>query len=288
MSHRNDMSGWPEIACRRGHAEHATRTVHVDLAHHGYHDYPQVPAHLVKEFGMVVYDPKIHPVDGGPYCPAHDAVSATIVSHGIWEPAETIFVLEACRTAEPDQIVVDVGAQLGWFSCLAAASGLDVYAYDADAVNLANLEWTALENGWNGVVEERRIHLRYARIGVDEAFLPIAPTRLVKIDVEGAEDKAIEWLDPLLSADLVDFMLVEVTPVFETGYYPDLVCDLVCRGFDPYLLPRKSDPPAEMDDPFGLGAFGSLLPLPTDPAELAPLVASWNQENVVFARRGLL
>lgn len=276
--HPNLMTVWPEIACTRGHTSHATRTVQVTLdGPTPYHDYAPIPHRLARSFEMTIYDPDVHPVDGLSYCPAADAVSETIVSHGVWEPRETVLALTVCDSAAPNQIMVDFGCQIGWFSLLAASCGVDVLAYDADMENLRVLMATQRAGDWPATI--RGCHLR---VGPGtEPFPADHPIRLAKIDVEGAEDEVVRVLWPSIEAGLVDHMLIEVSPVF-ADYYGDLVCQIIDAGYDAYALPPKFQPPVTLDDPerdlalFRLSGLG----------DLRGLVNSWHQENFWFTRRG--
>lgn len=272
MAHPNDMTAWDDIACRRGCERHATRTVAVDLSEpHGYADLTPIPASLARRWDMAVWDPDLHPVDGGDYCPARDACSSTIVSDGVWEPAETVLALSVLGSAAPDQRMIDVGCQIGWYTCLAATQGVPVVAVDADADNLTVLHRTVDANGWGTWVDTHHL-----RVGPDTAPLGGGPVRLVKIDVEGAEADAVAWLGPLLDAQLVDHLLVEVSPVFHGGY-TDLARALVAYGFEAWRLPAKQIPPVVIDTPpDGLTRMA--------PADLDG-IDSWHQDNVWFRHR---
>lgn len=242
------MTEWPEIQCQRGHVrgEHRTRRVTVDLGRpHGYGDLPAVPERLARRFDMLVWDPDLYPVDSVPaYCPAHDAVSATIVSEGIWEPAETILTLMVCESGA-EGCVVDVGAQIGWFSVLAASCGRCVVAVEADPDNAsvlrANLDAHHDGSTCMTVLEER--------IGADSGHLRWSERiRLAKIDVEGAEAAAVEWLWPVIAAGALEHLAIEMSPCFAPGY-PELAERLASAGMVAYRLPEKARPPTRLEDP---------------------------------------
>lgn len=290
MPHPNDMTSWEHIACARtgepGHHHVATSAL-VDLgAPHGYADLPQVPARLAVRFPMFVWDPAEHPVDGGAYCPAHDAVSETIVSHGIWEPRETILILDVLSSGTGAGLFLDIGAQVGWFSLCALASGRAVLAVDAELENLGLLARSASEvlaglpnDGW------AELDTMFARLGPASPPFRTQRYRMVKIDIEGAEAYAIDALMPSLVAGLVDHVLMEVSPVFKPGaHYPDLVAGMIGLGYEAYRLPPKRRPPVEYVD-----AESFLAPYRFDnmpPAEMRAMVESWHQEDVWFRRQG--
>ena len=68
---------------------------------------------------------------------------------------------------------------------------------------------------------------------VDEhapTFAAELPIRIAKIDIEGAESYAIDMLIPPLEAGNVDYLLVEVSPVFNDTY-PALMERLFGLGY---------------------------------------------------------
>lgn len=277
MTHPNNMTAWTRIACTRGHDRHTTRRVQIDLGGraHGYRDFAQVPRRYARKFAMEVYDPRVYPVDGGSYCPAHDAVSATIVSHGIWEPQETILTLTVCEGDAPGE-VLDFGCQVGWYSLLALSAGRTVTAFDADRENLKLLDQSAQINGWS-----ERLAFQETRINESSHLLHGSPhIRFAKIDVEGAEDQVIRILWPLIENGMVDHMLIEVSPVFD-DYYGDLVARIIDVGYDALLLPPKGQPSWSLSNP-----AEDLQPGRLDRAGIEATVNGWHQENLWFVRHG--
>jgi len=81
----------------------------------------------------------------------HDAgdefISPSIRVHGVWEPTETRFFV---ATVRPGDCVVDVGANIGYYSLIASRLVGDsghVLAIEPDAVNCAVLRRNLAENG---------------------------------------------------------------------------------------------------------------------------------------------
>ena len=275
MTNPNDMSAWAAITCQRGHTGHESQLVTIDLAEpHGYTDCTPIPPALVPApFVMHIWPPEQYPVDGGPYCPAHDAVSETIVSHRVWEPRESVLTLGVCKAGG---LVVDVGAQLGWYSLLALASGCQVHAVEADQANLTLLEASAADNGWAD-------DLTAELVRIDAATPAMEPTRirLAKVDLEGADAEAVRVLWPSIASGFVDHMMIECSPVFVPGeHYPELVASIVAEGYRAYLLPAKQSPPITITAP-----ERDLVRIDDDP-ELRARVAGWHQEDVWFRREG--
>lgn len=265
------MDTWTDIACQRGHETHESVTVHVDLGKpHGYKDLPLVPSNLARAFDMEIFDPALYPVDDGPYCSAHDAVSETIQNTGVWEPAETILTLMVCREGD---FVLDVGAQIGWFTLLAASCGARVLALDADADPLRLLQKSAKLNGWFRLITTGK-----HRVGTDATppFFLSNRIRLAKVDIEGAENAAVRWLAPVLAVGGIDHLMIEVTPIF-ADYYPQLVTGILEYGYVGYRLPEKQRPPAVLNDP-----ERDLVRLSGD---VEAEVAAMTQDNIWFRHK---
>lgn len=271
-----------EMGCQRGCAEHVTRTVTVDLAHHGYDDYTQIPKRFAQKFDLDVWDTRITPVDGGPYCPARDCVSDAIVGSFCWEPLETT-VLLCCFEQCPGGLFIDFGSQIGWYSTLAAISGLNVTAVDSDpacvTLTALNLErhraMLALSGAHLEVLDEQTAP-------IDHAWNDQPVDVVAKIDVEGAEIHAIRKIRPLIDSGLVKYMLIEITPSF-ADYYPDLIWDLIQSGYSAYKMPDKQVPPVVIDQLADLRPYV----VTGTKAKVRKTVASWSQENLLFVLGGI-
>ena len=61
--------------------------------------------------------------------------------------------------------------------------------------------------------------------------------RLVKMDIEGAEEHALRVVWPLVKAGLVDHLLIELSPVFNDSY-PALVDMIRGEGYRAWLPHR--------------------------------------------------
>lgn len=272
------MTGWDEITCQRGHEQHDTKEVVIHLGGgHGYHDYPSIPRRFSDRFEMEIWDPEKYPVDHGVWCPAHDTVSETIDQQRIWEPCETILMLEAFRYCDT---FIDIGSQLGWFSILAARAGLDVVAIEADPIVAEVCERNIERNLQDTNVSD--VRCRRVQSDVPPLLLPLGDDRVaVKIDIEGNEADAVKMLEHVM--DGVDFMLIEISPCFNDTY-PDLVCGLIEGGFNAYLVPEKSMPPARLQE---LPEDLVIWDLGGDLEEVRATVAGWRQQNVLFVRDGV-
>lgn len=267
------MTGWASIGCAVTEPhEHKLTTVTVDLSQpHGFYDYPQVPERLVPPpFTMPVWDQTAAPA-ADEWCPARDAVSETLLNLGIWEPPETIVMLDVFGRMPNGSLFLDVGAQLGWYSRLAQLSGLDCWLFEADP----DVYKVLTHQGEAWMVTNVRISPSTARIN---PLRPGGRRYCTKIDVEGAEPEAVEMLWPIIEANRMDFMLIELSPTFHDRY-PSLVRRLMGTGFDMGTIPDKSTPPATLNSLDDLRWI-------TYPDEAADWVAGQHQINALFARWG--
>lgn len=172
-------------------------------------------------------------------------VSRALRETGVWEPFETDLLRRQLR---PGDRVLDVGANIGYFSLVSAACVGEqgkVYAFEPEPQNFALLEENIDLNGYRGRITPCRAALAAkAGTGVlyispdnlgDHQLHEEAPGRdripvalkvgadwfrgreerldLVKVDVQGAEHAVIEGLFPLLSASGPKLrLLLELTP----------------------------------------------------------------------------
>jgi FkbM family methyltransferase len=173
-------------------------------------------------------------------------VSRKIADEAIWEPYETSLVMALLR---PGAVFVDVGANIGYFSVLAASIvGSDgvVFAFEPDPENFrlleANLALNELEQAATAVhaalaehdgagqlyLSEDNLgdHQIYAvddkreSVGINllngGAFLRDRLRRLdlLKVDTQGSEHQVMAGLLPLLQAlDAAPHILLELTPL---------------------------------------------------------------------------
>ena len=173
-------------------------------------------------------------------------ISPRLRAEGIWEPFETQLVLSMLR---PGDVFVDVGANIGYFSVLAAAcvtSKGQVFAFEPDEANHALLCRNIEHNGYGAIVCTERVglslhdgagqlYLSKTNLGDHQVFAAegsrtridirlcngsdylrahTARVDFVKVDTQGSEWAVLEGLMPLLQAQgLPCRILVELTPV---------------------------------------------------------------------------
>jgi FkbM family methyltransferase len=172
-------------------------------------------------------------------------ISEAIRSTGIWEPFETALMQ---RSLQPGHKVLDAGANIGYFTLLAAACVGDagqVYAFEPEPRNFALLEGNVALNHFGGRVRccraalsdragESQLFLSEDNLGdhqlhAEEAGRQAVRVKLevggrwfagredhldfVKIDTQGSEHAVLQGLMPLLRASGCRLrLLVELTP----------------------------------------------------------------------------
>lgn len=159
---------------------------------------------------------------------------------GLFEPVETEIVRSILDNVE---VVVNVGANIGYYCCLALRRGKHVVAFEPMSGNLRHLYKNIMANGWTDRIEIFPMALS-DRVGVIEIFggrtgaslvkgwadtperyVEIVPTStldnilgsrfqgrkcLVLVDIEGAEKLALEGATSFLSAEPRPVWMVEI------------------------------------------------------------------------------
>jgi FkbM family methyltransferase len=160
---------------------------------------------------------------------------------GIFEPEETQIIQERIRRAD---LFVDIGANLGYYSCMALQAGRKVIAFEPQPQNLAILYTNLIDNGWDDRAEVMPVALGgkpglltlYGASGPSASLVPnwagyssryrqivavstldailagrFANQRLfLKIDVEGAEHMVLQGAPETLARTPRPSWLLEV------------------------------------------------------------------------------
>ena len=173
-------------------------------------------------------------------------VSCRIREEGIWEPYETSLVLSLLQ---PGDVFVDVGANIGYFSVIAASvvgEGGTVFAFEPDPDNFRLLQASAGLNGLDQRIVAVQAGLAAAAgdghlflsednlgdhqiytVGDERTSLPISLYNgsqylaerlqrldLLKVDTQGSEYAVMAGLLPLLqSLPRVPRIIIELTPL---------------------------------------------------------------------------
>lgn len=266
------LSGGRADTCAT-HELHTSRLVDVDLAAHPLDDCPRTEG---VGWTMHVFDWETYAGTEG-YCTGDQEVSKAIATQGVWEPFISALACQLLDTEGP-RVVVDFGANVGWYSMLAAGFGCSVLAVDADPLNCLALRnslkfmeaagWAptdvAIVRGWIGPDTP-------ALSGVDAP-----PVRLAKLDIEGAEGEGVRVLRWLIGMHSIDYVVAEVSPVFGSVDWVDWMRR---AGYHPFRIPDKGYPLREFEaDP--LAATIDWCPMEVHTID--------GQADVLFVREDLL
>lgn len=163
---------------------------------------------------MSVYDPDQYVFDRPGWCPARSNVADRLIVEGFWEPHDSAAIYHILAAGDRSSLVIDFGANAGWYTVMAAQLGYRVLAIDGHRDFIDLLERNT--RPWRDTVTTQ-----YA--WVDETYtLPTItdPITLVKIDIEGNEADAVAACQPHI--DHIHNFYIEISPEFRDDY-PQLV-----------------------------------------------------------------
>ncbi len=198
-------------------------------------------------------------------------VSRQIREQGIWEPYETALVV---KFLQPGSVFVDVGANIGYFSVLAAALVGDhgqVVAFEPDPANFALLQASAALNSLDGRIEaieaglsqndsEGNLYLSKDNLGDHQIYaagegresLPITLYKggdflrprlhkldLLKVDTQGSEYSVMLGLMPyLLELPQCPRIILELTPfsLRQSGASGRALIELLAQLAQPFWI----------------------------------------------------
>jgi hypothetical protein len=175
----------------------------------------------------------IHTISSGPdgaYTPDsdlnNDLVSYDIRRYGSWEPYQSELTLELLRTL-PNKVFIDIGAHIGYYSIIAAKHGFDVIAFEKNPVYFKVLADNAAPYS----------NIQLLRTEVTRDNLPKfeKPVGLIKIDVEGCEPEIIAGMEDIITARLIDALIVEISPKFRPPeVWLELITFMIENGYSAF------------------------------------------------------
>jgi hypothetical protein len=150
----------------------------------------------------------------------NDALSRALQRNGVWEQTETEACLLLLRTiAEPDDLFVDVGAHVGYYTLMHAAHGLRCIAFEPNRFYMERLKSGIEASGLT-----RRVHAVANRVGarvssrttiLDREVKPDAGVFMVKLDCVGNEPQVIAGATELLARQQAKAFLIEISLQYE-------------------------------------------------------------------------
>lgn len=283
------------LVCHAGHDGHATRRVTVALRGQGVvHEYPAIPERLAMDITLDVYEWDQYGGFRG-YCTGQDESSHALALGQVWEGYETLLALGILDGGDRHSFVLDFGANLGWYTCIAGKMGYPVVAFEADREKADRCRANAELNGtemldvvWTWIDETSP---RFAGGGEPPHV------RLLKSDTEGMEHEVVRVCGDLFAQGLIDFALIEMSPVFiranrgpgwgAVGGYSGLAEWICAQGYEAFDVPQKSAS-AELKALFEADPLVAIKACRVETRDLRVHLGAIDQTTFLFARRGVL
>lgn len=267
-------------ACQAGHKDHDTLRIDLQLGgkHHGILDVASIPERFARKLKFEVYNFRKYFGFKG-FCYGQDVTSGSIYTQGIWEASETLLMLEILEKGNKDNLVLDFGSQVGWYSVLAALSGHKVFSFEAIGENIDLMMRNAyLNDVADGVITPI--------LGwIDETtypFLTIKNVEFFKSDIEGSDKESVRMCDHLFRDRRVNYALIEISPCFNDSY-PELVKKVADYGYGVYRIPDKGSKYLAEFENAALDTAKKYCQIPYEKIE--ETVKSISQENWLFIKQ---
>ena len=173
----------------------------------------------------------------------NDLISGELIKNNIWEQDITKNYIEILKTLNEDDLILDIGANLGYYSLIAASYNYNVLAFEPFEENYNKFESSILLNSFHNkikiyknIVSEKSHEkkslkvvpgpiINYGCIKVEEEKGDIETIALddfninknigiLKIDVEGHEYHVIQGCKNLIINNQVKNIIIEFSPKF--------------------------------------------------------------------------
>jgi len=175
-----------------------------------------------------------------------------IISHCIkstnncWEPYQTEITKEILKGG--NNIFLDVGSHIGYYSLLAASLNNHVYSIDINE-NSSNIFLHNVEI--NNFQDKINFFKQYVNenFNLNNIISKDKHIRLIKCDIEGYEIEFVEKIFDRLQNKTIDYLILEISPTLRDNYH-EMALKIKSLGYDIYdigLSPqRKLDNSTDM------------------------------------------
>lgn len=200
----------------------------------------------------------------------NEYISNYIRECGCWEPITTEVINELFRAKQSDTVFIDIGANIGYFSLLAAQQGVPVVAFEPIASNYRLLTNSIAINEYQNLIrtfmvplsnKEEQITLNVSKnnmglcstrklLDVDFSYSQTSTAKtldnyfgyktqnhlIVKIDVEEQEKNVLQGMEKTLASGKVTHIILEIVE------YDSEIFDLLRKyGFNYCVIIGYSD-----------------------------------------------
>ncbi|MEN3234198.1 FkbM family methyltransferase [Methylobacterium ajmalii] len=200
-----------------------------------------------KSFDIDIVDRKDEDNDGTEVF--NDGISECIKQHGFWEPFETEIFLHIYKSLyAKDDAFIDVGCQLGYYSLMHLALGVDIVTFERNPVYTRYFNRSILKNKF--MYPRRSFNCNVGSftdgsvLCLDDALSGIKSILSIKVDTEGAEPDIFRGAKKVLKSRVAKSMIIEFSPRFTTEYnssatmsiseYEDLFFNILESGYKAY------------------------------------------------------
>ena len=142
-------------------------------------------------------------------------ISNYIRAYNCWEPLTTELILELLKQKTPDTVFVDIGANLGYFSMLAASKNIPVVAFEPVESNFSLLKKSITDNNFEHLILPYKIPLSDKKeeiiINVSENNMGRCSTRkLLEHDFSYSEKHTSEILDTFFGINNINNLIIKI------------------------------------------------------------------------------
>jgi hypothetical protein len=203
-------------------------------------------------------------------------VAESLIAQEVWEAQESTVAVDIL--ASTPGVVLDIGAQVGWYTILAGLFGdHPIIAFEPDARAAAALAVNVARHGVD-------VEHRSTWVGPDTPPITLdGDVALMKCDIEGADCHAVNACADLFRAHRIQYALIEVSPIFSGSGcdYVTMVGRLRDWGYRVYRVPPKG---WEHNDAYREAPLATLKEHRELGDDWAKVVAGCRQDNFVFIR----
>lgn len=200
----------------------------------------------------------------------NDFISSWIDKYGIWEENNTNFILDLMKDNQnTEAIIIDIGANIGYYSLLSAAMGYTCYSFEPDPSNFEKLNSSIKLNNFDNKIKLYKNALsnkanetiilstvggtlvnhgcltvlkdfistssntvQCVTLKLDDVINKKDEILLIKIDVEGFEPEVIEGSLELIKSGNIKHILIEISPKFrKIEDYIKMICMLAQNNY---------------------------------------------------------